>query len=39
LLQVDTFTAERYTPHWMNRVDTPASLAEKTCSKKMIWGS
>ena len=24
LLQVDTFTAERYSPHWMNWVDTPA---------------
>jgi hypothetical protein len=24
LLQVETFTAERYSPHWMNWVDTPA---------------
>jgi hypothetical protein len=24
VLQVDTFTAERYSPHWINWVDTPA---------------
>jgi hypothetical protein len=30
LLQVDTFTAERYSPHGMNWEDTPA---RKTCSK------
>ena len=42
VLQVDTFTAERYSPHWMNWVDTPARRpaarpANKTTPTPQKW--